>query len=333
VRLTTSMEHGSNVVGITPAVALVYGAGLEKPLIVWHYFLVTRGMDSLYQVLVGNLDTELFGAVADSGRQVLTLRTQYKHMGCNSPTVVLDICQRAPMQSRGASSSPATMIAVAMGTVFSQDSIEPGPASREGWQSHMRWINVDNPLALRRSSSRANTGQRAKLLGLPPHFRGSGPNPPLVPKDLGWTKRVSSTVHRSQAPWTPSRGSRWGSRGNRDRAGGGLTGPQAPAPPAPDLLPWWHQKLQRGEWAPEKPAPQHHGMGFSAAYRQGCGGDYRHRATDYDSRVPRAHNNNACRGSGMKPWPRPDGHGEGQVRAVSWAGGGKLPPPSGGVNW
>jgi hypothetical protein len=45
---------------------VVYGAGSTNPLKVWHRFYVTRGMDSLYNVLLGNLDTNRLG-----GRLVL----------------------------------------------------------------------------------------------------------------------------------------------------------------------------------------------------------------------------------------------------------------------
>ena len=96
VKLSTSIEHGSAVVGITPPLALVYGVGLEQPLIVFHYFLVTKGMDTLYQVLVSNLDMLRYGAVIDNASRMVLLRPHFAHRGVQAPTLQLDICQLDP---------------------------------------------------------------------------------------------------------------------------------------------------------------------------------------------------------------------------------------------
>jgi hypothetical protein len=206
VRLTTSVEHGSSVVGITPAVALMYGVGLEAPLTVWHYFLVTRGMDKLYQVLVGNLDTELFGAVMDSGLQRLTLRTQYKHMGGASPTVVLDICQRIPMRQGEASGDLSTMIAVAMGAVVSQDWSQLVPVSRDDWQALIRWIKRGG--AERRSGClvgqmpMAGRPEWSELAAQPSQLAWGGSSTLLEAQEQALAVQAGPTVGGSQAPLT-----------------------------------------------------------------------------------------------------------------------------------
>ena len=94
MQLATSTSEGNSLVGVTPMIAIVYGAGLSNPLVVWHQFYVTDGMDSLYQVLIGNLDTIHYGAVFDFGQRMLTMRPQFEQRGASSSVISIDICQK-----------------------------------------------------------------------------------------------------------------------------------------------------------------------------------------------------------------------------------------------
>ena len=85
IRLTTSNQRTTETAGITPPVGIVYGVGTAQPLIAWHYFLVTAGMDQLYEVLLGNLDAQQFGGTTDSGANTHTLRPQFQQIGLKSP--------------------------------------------------------------------------------------------------------------------------------------------------------------------------------------------------------------------------------------------------------
>ena len=99
MRLTTSTSQDNPVVGMTPFIAFVYGAGLDKPLITRHRCLVTRDMGALYEVLVSNLDMDRYGAVMDAGKQQLAMRPEFSQAGVNSPVIELDLCKlgtRAP---------------------------------------------------------------------------------------------------------------------------------------------------------------------------------------------------------------------------------------------
>jgi hypothetical protein len=89
IRLTTSNEHTTPVLGITPPVQIVYGVGSPAPMRTNHYFLVTKGMDSLYQVLIGNLDTQKYGGITDAGALTHTLRPQFPTVGIDSTRLTL----------------------------------------------------------------------------------------------------------------------------------------------------------------------------------------------------------------------------------------------------
>jgi hypothetical protein len=87
IRLTTSNQRTTETAGITPPVGIVYGVDTAQPLVVWHYFLVTRGMEQLYEVLIGNLDTQQYGGTTDSGAGTHTLRPQFQQIGMKSSTL------------------------------------------------------------------------------------------------------------------------------------------------------------------------------------------------------------------------------------------------------
>ena len=94
MRLATSTSEGNSLVGVTPPVALIYGVAHPNVLVVWHLFYVTEDVDGIYQVLIGNLDTDRYGAVIDTGSRVLTMRPQFQHMGVNSAGIPLDLCRK-----------------------------------------------------------------------------------------------------------------------------------------------------------------------------------------------------------------------------------------------
>ena len=128
MRLTTSTSQDNPVVGITPPIAFIYGVGSSNPLVTWHRCLVTRGMDELYQVLIGNLDLDRYGAVMDAGRQQLTMRPHFSLTGVNSPTIQLDLCQRGAQASSSLSShSPARTALVAR---MVTEEVSPAPAAQ-----------------------------------------------------------------------------------------------------------------------------------------------------------------------------------------------------------
>jgi hypothetical protein len=96
IRLTTSNEQTTTVLGITPAVQVVYGVGTMHPLRVHHFFLVTKGMHSLYEILLGNLDTQIFGGSTDAGEQTHTLRPQFPVIGLDSRKLTLPTVNHSP---------------------------------------------------------------------------------------------------------------------------------------------------------------------------------------------------------------------------------------------
>ena len=95
IRLTTSNGSGTEVLGITDPIKVVYGAGTEEQIAVWHYFLVTQGMSHIYSVLLGNLDIQRFGGVIDAGRNTLTLHGAYPSLGARAPALVLPTVLRS----------------------------------------------------------------------------------------------------------------------------------------------------------------------------------------------------------------------------------------------
>jgi hypothetical protein len=89
IRLTTSNGSGTEVLGITEPIKVVYGAGTPDQIAVWHYFLVTQGMRHIYHVLMGNLDIQRFGGVIDAGRNTLALHGDFSRLGASAPSLVL----------------------------------------------------------------------------------------------------------------------------------------------------------------------------------------------------------------------------------------------------
>jgi hypothetical protein len=95
IRLTTSNGSGTEVLGITDPIKVVYGVGTSGQIAVWHYFLVTQGMSHIYRVLLGNLDIQRFGGVIDAGRNTLALRGAYPSLGVRAPALVLPTILRS----------------------------------------------------------------------------------------------------------------------------------------------------------------------------------------------------------------------------------------------
>lgn len=102
VSLTSCTAHDNPVMGITPPILVVYGVGHPDSIKVWHRFIVTDGMDSLYNVLLGNADTNTFGAVIDAGTGTYTLRTQFCTRNVTSPTLSLPTVLAPPAHREGA---------------------------------------------------------------------------------------------------------------------------------------------------------------------------------------------------------------------------------------
>ena len=78
IRLTTS-NGDSGVIGITRPIPFTYGVGapFHATLTVSHSMLVVRRMDHVYEVLLGNIDTQRFDGIIDSRTQTYTLRLSY----------------------------------------------------------------------------------------------------------------------------------------------------------------------------------------------------------------------------------------------------------------
>lgn len=89
MKLTSCTAHNNPVVGITPPIQVVYGVGRPDAVKVWHHFIVTEGMDSVYNVLLGNADTNAYGAIIDAGTNLYTLRTHFDTLNVRSPTLSL----------------------------------------------------------------------------------------------------------------------------------------------------------------------------------------------------------------------------------------------------
>ena len=89
ITLTTSNGSSTPVLGITPPLLVVYGAGSPNPIRVWHYFLVTKDMGHVYGILLGNLDTQRFGGIINAPDSTLTLHPEYERLGAQSPKLVL----------------------------------------------------------------------------------------------------------------------------------------------------------------------------------------------------------------------------------------------------
>ena len=89
IRLNTSNTSGSSILGITPAILVTYGKGSALEVNAWHYFLVTRGMDHLYHVLLPNVDLVAHGGGIYSGASTLFLRPQFDELGLQSPMLSL----------------------------------------------------------------------------------------------------------------------------------------------------------------------------------------------------------------------------------------------------
>jgi hypothetical protein len=95
IKLTTSNGVGTEVLGITEPVKVVYGAGTPNQIAVWHYFLVTSGMRHIYRVLLGNLDIQRFGGVIDAGRGTLALHGEFSQYGLSAPKLVIPTVLRS----------------------------------------------------------------------------------------------------------------------------------------------------------------------------------------------------------------------------------------------
>ena len=70
---------------------MIYGVGHPNSIAPYHFFLVTRDGSSPgpYQILLGNLENQTFGAVHDNGAQLYTLRTSFPMHGMRSGTLAL----------------------------------------------------------------------------------------------------------------------------------------------------------------------------------------------------------------------------------------------------
>ena len=97
--LTTSNAIGTSVVGCTPMVQLVYGPGDPNCVRVWHSFLVTD-LDSVYSILLGNLDMQTYMGRIDGADHSFTLRPQWSSLGPRSPVLTLPTFFAAPQAVR-----------------------------------------------------------------------------------------------------------------------------------------------------------------------------------------------------------------------------------------
>jgi hypothetical protein len=87
ITLTTSNALSTKPLGVTGPVTIVYGCGPNE-VRVDHCFVVVEGMDSVFEVLLGNVDTEAFAGVIDAKAQTYSLT---RNPACNPivlPTVM-----------------------------------------------------------------------------------------------------------------------------------------------------------------------------------------------------------------------------------------------------
>ena len=106
IRLTTSNGSATRVKGITPPLLATYGAGPNK-VEVYHQFLVTEGMEHLYEVLLSNLDTLRFGGELSARTCQYSLSAQFQLLGDKAPSIHLPTEYRPAGRQSFASSHPS----------------------------------------------------------------------------------------------------------------------------------------------------------------------------------------------------------------------------------
>ena len=98
--LVTSNDQGSSssILVVTPCIRLVYGVGVQNSVAPYHFSLVTRdgATPGAYQVLLGNLENQTFGAIHDSGAQQYHLRTSFRTQGTESGLLTIPTRFSAP---------------------------------------------------------------------------------------------------------------------------------------------------------------------------------------------------------------------------------------------
>ena len=72
-RLSTSLSTSTETLGITEIVGIQYGTG-SQAIKVARPFLVAQGMNELYEVLIGNQDTQAFQATICAFTNTYTMR-------------------------------------------------------------------------------------------------------------------------------------------------------------------------------------------------------------------------------------------------------------------
>ena len=86
LQLSTSTSASSSVVGLTPALQLSYGtppAGIME----YHYFIVTKGVEHLYDILLGNIETKKYMGSISTYPNSLNLLPDFPTLGLSSPTL------------------------------------------------------------------------------------------------------------------------------------------------------------------------------------------------------------------------------------------------------
>ena len=96
IRLTTSNDVGTSVLGITGLIPISYGAGASE-IICEHCFLIVKRLPgACYRRLIGNADARTYGAIHDTGQNLFIMRTQFQTMGPQSPCIAFPTVLRKP---------------------------------------------------------------------------------------------------------------------------------------------------------------------------------------------------------------------------------------------
>jgi len=96
--LTTSNAKGTPVIGVTPIVQVIYGPTSPEAVITYHSFLVVGGMDEVYEVLLGNVDSQQYGGRIETADHSYSLRPKWATLGKASPILSLPTLFAAPVR-------------------------------------------------------------------------------------------------------------------------------------------------------------------------------------------------------------------------------------------
>ena len=102
IRLTTSNASDTGVAGITDPISMTYGVGGAggASLTVHHCMLVVDGMDHVFEMLLGNIDTQRFDGIINSRSSEYTLHPHARGSVDGETSVSLPTMYAAPRSAR-----------------------------------------------------------------------------------------------------------------------------------------------------------------------------------------------------------------------------------------